>query len=251
MESTHYVRTTVHQGIATIEFFHPKGNSLPSSMLRDLAAQIRQAGTDGETRVIVLRSGGTGAFCGGASFDEMKALRTEEEGLAYFSGFAHVINAMRTSPKLIVARVHGRVVGGGVGLVAAVDYALASEQADIRLSELSIGFGPYVIAPALERRMGLSAYSHLTIDSTVGRQAAWAHKKGLYAELHPDTEALDEAVRRLSEFLAHANPEAMAELKRIFWNGTEHWDTLLTERAAISARVALNGFLKYSAPRTR
>jgi len=239
-----YVRTELHNGIATIEFFHPQSNALPAKILEQLAQAIHSAGNEAEVKVLLLRSGGEHAFCAGASFDELSAIETAEEGLHFFSGFAHVINAMRTCPKIIVGRVHGKCVGGGVGIVAALDYAIATEAAEVKLSELAIGIGPFVVGPAVERKIGLSAFSQLAIDATMWRNGDWARRKGLFAELHPTTEGMDESIARLTYTLAHSSPEAMAELKKINWKGTEDWDKLLLERAAISGRLVVKEFSK-------
>jgi len=239
-----YVRSELHQGVKTIEFFHPQSNSLPGALLRELASAITHAGEDPDVKLIVLRSAGEGAFCAGASFDELTAIKSEAEGLQFFSGFALVINAMRNCPKLIIGRIQGKCVGGGVGLAASVDYAIATEASAIKLSELAVGIGPFVVGPAVERKIGVSAFSQLAIDATMWRNAEWARRKGLFAEVHPDAAALDEAVRRLSGILSASSPQAMAEMKKIFWKGTEHWETLLFERAAISGRLVLSEFTK-------
>lgn len=239
-----YVTTAFHNGITTVEFFHPQSNSLPGKILEQLAQAIHGAGNDELTKVIILRSAGEKAFCAGASFDELIAIQTKEEGLTFFSGFAHVINAIRTCPKLVIARIQGKCVGGGVGLAAAADYAIATEGAEIKLSELAVGIGPFVVGPAVERKIGTSAFSQLAIDATIWRTADWARRKGLFAELHPDVEAMDESIRRLADVLMHSSPEAMAEMKKVFWKGTENWDTLLLERAAISGRLVLSDFTK-------
>jgi len=239
-----YVHTETHQHITTIEFFHPKSNSLPSRVLEELAREIYFAGTDNDTRVIVLRSGGEKAFCGGASFDELISIRNEAEGLRFFSGFANVINAIRKCPRFVIARIHGKCVGGGVGLAAAADYAIAVEGADVKLSELAVGIGPFVVGPAVERKIGTSAFSTLAIDATGWRTSEWAKRKGLFSELHTNIDNMYEAVHRLANQLAHSSPEAMAELKKVCWKGTEHWDELLKERAAISGRLVLSDFTR-------
>ena len=239
-----YVKTEFHQGITSIEFFHPLSNSLPGGLLEELTHAIHGAGNDEHTKVIILRSAGDNVFCAGASFDELKAIKDKEQGLHFFSGFAHVINAMRTCPKFIIGRIHGKCVGGGVGLVAAVDYAIALESVEIKLSELAIGLGPFVIGPAVERKIGLSAFMQLAIDASMWRNADWARRKGLFSELHADKEGMDESIHRLADSLMHSSPEAMAQLKGIFWKGTEHWDKLLHERAAISGRLVLSEFTR-------
>lgn len=239
-----YVKSETHKGITTIEFFHPQSNSLPHRLLEDLAREIHAMGMDEDTRVIVLRSAGEKAFCAGASFDELAAISDEKKGFEFFSGFANVINAMRKCPKLIIGRIHGKCVGGGVGLAAAVDYAIAIEAADIKLSELAVGIGPFVVGPAVERKMGTSAFSQLAIDASMWRNGDWARRKGLYAELHPTIEGMDESIERLANQLTHSSPEAMAELKKVFWKGTEHWDDLLCQRAEISGRLVLSQFTR-------
>ncbi len=239
-----YVKTEFHQGITTVEFFHPLSNSLPGRLLEELANAIHGAGNDEHTKVIILRSGGEKVFCSGASFDELKAIKDKEQGLHFFSGFAHVINAMRTCPKFIIGRIQGKCVGGGVGIAAAVDYAIALESVEIRLSELAVGIGPFVVGPAIERKIGLSGFTQLAIDATMWRNADWARRKGLFAELHASVEGMDESIHRLADALMHSSPEAMAQMKNIFWKGTEHWDKLLIERAAISGKLVLSDFTK-------
>lgn len=239
-----HVKAETHKGITIIEFYHPQSNSLPGKILEDLAHEIHFAGTHAETKVIILRSPGEKAFCAGASFNELAAIKSEAEGLKFFSGFAHVINAMRKCPKFIIARVHGKCVGGGVGIAAAADYAIAVEGADVKLSELAVGIGPFVVGPAVERKIGAGAFSALATDAASWRNSDWAKRKGLYAELHINTENMDEAVHRLADTLAHSSPEAMAEMKKMFWRGTEHWDDLLKERAAISGRLVISSFTK-------
>ncbi|HEX6915142.1 MAG TPA: enoyl-CoA hydratase/isomerase family protein [Chitinophagaceae bacterium] len=235
-----YVKVEKEHGIVTIEFFHPQSNSLPGDLLERLAQTIHSESHDSGTRVIVLRSGGEKVFCSGASFDELASIKTEAEGRRFFSGFANVINAMRKAPQFIIARIQGKCVGGGVGLAAAADYAIAVSGADVKLSELAVGIGPFVVGPAVERKVGLAAFSHLTIDAAVWRSADWAKRKGLFAEVHDDADAMDDSIDRLATTLSHYHPAAMTELKTIFWKGTENWDELLRERAAISGRLILS-----------
>ncbi|GAA4088771.1 enoyl-CoA hydratase/isomerase family protein [Mucilaginibacter panaciglaebae] len=229
-------------GVALISFFHPAQNSLPSALLEVLARKIEQAGNNGQTRVIVLKSGGDRTFCAGASFDELLQIKDKEAGARFFSGFANVINAMRKSPKIVVARVQGKSVGGGVGLAAAADYCLATEAAAIKLSELAIGIGPFVIEPAVVRKIGLPAFSQLTLRATDFQPAQWAKEKGLYNEVYADINELDAALGALGEKLASYNPAALAELKKILWEGAIDWDELLKRRAAVSGELVLSDF---------
>lgn len=239
-----YVKTEHEHGIATIEFFTPKGNALPHILLETLAHNIHSEGINNETKVIVLRSAGDKTFCAGASFDELMAITTEADGLKFFSGFADVINAMRKCGKFIIARVQGKCVGGGVGLAAAADYAIAVEGADVKLSELAVGIGPFVVGPAIERKIGISAFSQLAVDASKWRNADWARRKGLYAELHATVEGMDDSINNITTTLSHSSAEAMLEMKKIFWKDADNWDTLLYERAAISGKLVTGSFTK-------
>jgi methylglutaconyl-CoA hydratase len=239
-----YVSHDIEHGIATIEFFHPSSNALPAAILTDLAKTINDIGMDNRVHVMVLRSAGDGAFCAGASFDELMAISNEAEGKKFFSGFAHVINAMRKCHKLIIGRVQGKAVGGGVGLIAATDYAIATEESSIKLSELAVGIGPFVVGPAVERKVGVSGLSQLAIDATGWRSAEWAKRHGLYSEIHKNINDVDDSVNSLAARLAHSSPQAMAQLKKVLWHGTENWDLLLSERAAISGQLVLSDFTR-------
>ncbi|MFN0031357.1 MAG: enoyl-CoA hydratase/isomerase family protein [Flavobacteriales bacterium] len=238
------VTTTIENGIATISFFHPQSNSLPGALLREIGNTIAAMGVDESVKVIVLRSEGDKAFCAGASFDELVAIQDLDGGKKFFSGFAHVINALRSCGKLVIGRVHGKAVGGGVGVAGSVDFCFATNNASVKLSELAVGIGPFVVGPAVQRKMGLSAMSELAINATEWRTAAWAHAKGLYNEVFDTTEEMDKAIAALAERLANSNPEAMRELKTIFWQGTENWDELLVQRAGISGRLVLSDFTR-------
>ena len=239
-----YVKTETHKGVSAVEFFHPKSNSLPGEILEELAKQIHVAGTHYETKVIVLKSAGVRSFCAGASFDELALIKNEAEGLKFFSGFANVINAMRKCPKFIIGRIQGKCVGGGVGLAAAVDYAIALNTAEIKLSELTMGLGPFVIGPVVERKIGNAAFSALAIDAAIWRNSEWAKRKNMFAEVHETTENMDESIFRLANHLAQSSLQAMAQMKKMLWKGTENWDELLKQNAAISGKLALSEFTK-------
>ena len=236
------VEYTINHHIATIEFGHPLSNSLPGKILGKLAETISELGNNDEVRVIVLKSLGEKAFCAGASFDELISIKDFETGKQFFSGFAKVINACRTCPKFIIGRVQGKSVGGGVGVASAVDYCLATKHAEVKLSELAVGIGPFVVGPAVERKIGLSAMSELAINATEWRSAKWAKHKGLYSEIFDSIEELDTEVEKLANKLAQSNPEAMSMLKKVFWEGTDHWDQLLSERAGMSGKLVLSEF---------
>jgi methylglutaconyl-CoA hydratase len=229
-------------GVATISFYHPAQNSLPSHLLSELATAIIQAGNDTTVKVIVLKSGGERTFCAGASFDELLQIKDKAAGALFFSGFANVINACRKSSKIIIGRVQGKAVGGGVGLAAAADCCLATQFAAIKLSELAIGIGPFVISPAVTRKIGLAAFTQLTIRASDFQTAQWACDKGLYNEVYPDIASLDAAVDELTEKLASYNPDALIRLKQILWEGTENWDELLKQHAVTSGELVLSTF---------
>lgn len=239
-----YVNYQVDESIATIEFFHPDQNSLPGNILANLAETITQLGMLNEVKVIILKSGGDRTFCAGASFKELININDAETGRVFFSGFANVINAMRKCPKFIIGRIQGKTVGGGVGLAASTDYCMATKFAAVKLSELNVGIGPFVVSPAIERKMGVSAMSQIAIDANTFYDANWAMQKGLYAQVFESIEAMDEAVLNFAKHLCTYNPEAMLEMKRVFWRGTDDWDQLLADRAAISGRLVLSDFTK-------
>ena len=239
-----YVKQTIENEVGYIEFFHPAHNSLPGDILAKLAQTIKEAGQNDTIKVIVLKSGGDRTFCAGASFKELININDEATGKVFFSGFANVINAMRKCPKFIIGRVQGKTVGGGVGVASATDYCMATKFAAIKLSELNVGIGPFVVGPAVERKLGLTGMSQIAIDANSFYPAEWAMQKGLFTQVYESTEALDEAVKAFAENLCNYNPQAMREMKQMFWKGTEHWDTLLAERAAISGRLVLSDFTK-------
>lgn len=239
-----YVKKEIKNSIATIEFFHPEHNSLPSDVLANLANTITEVGNNNEVKVIILKSGGDRTFCAGASFQELISINDAATGKVFFSGFANVINAMRKCPKFIIGRIQGKTVGGGVGIAASTDYCMATKFASIKLSELNVGIGPFVVAPAIERKMGVSAMSQIAIDANTFYEANWAKQKGLFANVYESIEELDTEVQKFAEHLCTYNPEAMQEMKKVFWRGTEDWDNLLAERAAISGRLVLSDFTK-------
>ncbi|MFL5753822.1 MAG: enoyl-CoA hydratase/isomerase family protein [Bacteroidia bacterium] len=237
-----HIKTEIRDGIASVTFFHPQSNSMPGALLRELASEIEKAGSNDSVKVILLQSEGEKAFCAGASFDELIAIKDLETGKKFFSGFASVINAMRKAPKFVIARVQGKAVGGGVGIASAADYTFAVEGASVKLSELAVGIGPFVVGPAVERKIGTSAFCQLTINATEWLSAEWAKQKGLYAELFKTADEMDAAISALAAKLASSNPEAMMMLKKIMWEGTENWDTLLIERAEMSGKLVLSEF---------
>ena len=239
-----YVNLSVKNGVSTIEFFHPKSNSLPGDLLKQLTESIIKSSKRKDIRVVLLRSAGNRAFCAGASFDELITIKDIDTGKAFFSGFANVINAARKCPKFIIGRVQGKAVGGGVGLASATDYCFATEYASVKLSELAIGIGPFVVGPSIERKIGLSAFSQLTINANKWKTAKWAKEKGLFAEVYDSAEEMDAAIQILAEKLASSNPKSMQGLKKILWEGTDHWDKLLNERAEISGKRVLSDFTR-------
>ncbi|RUA06618.1 MAG: enoyl-CoA hydratase/isomerase family protein [Flavobacteriia bacterium] len=236
--------THISNKVATITFFHPAGNSFPSEMLQRLVNSIKRAGENPDVNIIVLKSEGDRTFCGGASFDELLSIQTAEEGKKFFSGFANLINTMRKCSKIIIVRVQGKAVGGGVGIIAAADYCFATENASIKLSELSIGIGPFVIAPAVERKIGTSAFSEMSLEAESWKTAYWAKEKGLFARVYDQAREMDKDLEIFTEKLAGYNPQALEEMKKLFWKGTDQWDELLIRNAEISGKLVLSEFTK-------
>ena len=237
-------REELKKGLTQITFFHPKHNSLPSDILAKLAQTITDAGNDDTVQIIILKSGGDRTFCAGASFDELISINDYPTGKQFFMGFANVINALRKCPKLVIGRVQGKAVGGGVGVAASVDYCMATKFSSAKLSELNVGIGPFVVGPAVNRKVGLSAFSQMTINADHFYPAEWAKDKGLYAEVFEDAVALDAGVMKLADYLLSTNPEAQSMLKKVFWEGTEDWDTLLESRAEKSGKLVLSEYTK-------
>ncbi|MFN0728731.1 enoyl-CoA hydratase/isomerase family protein [Polaribacter gochangensis] len=236
--------TNIVNRIATIEFGHPASNSFPSVLLDRLTKELQRISMVDEVNVIILKSEGEKAFCAGASFDELVAIDNFEDGKKFFSGFANVINAMRTCSKLIIGSVQGKAVGGGVGIIAACDYVLATEAASIKLSELTIGIGPFVIAPAVERKIGVAGLAELTLAATEWKNAYWAKEKGLFAKVFETKNELTKETEILAEKLASYNPDAITEMKKVLWEGTQNWNNLLLVRAEITGKLVLSNFTK-------
>ncbi len=232
--------TKIEDRIATVEFGHPASNSFVGELLDRLATELEKLSKTEEVSLIILQSEGDRAFCAGASFDELISISDLEEGKLFFGGFAKVINAMRKCSKPIVGRIQGKAVGGGVGLIAACDYAMASVAASVRLSELTIGIAPLVIAPAVERKIGKSGLAEMAFAPTEWKNAYWAKEKGLFSEVFEDIKTLDKELHFFCQKLACYNPQALQKMKQVLWEGTEDWDDLLERRAEMSGKLALS-----------
>lgn len=234
-----YVKTEIKEKAAYVEFFHPAHNSMPGYLLQQIKEAVDDLSHNSDIKIIVLQSGGDRSFCAGASFTELASIKNLVEGKNFFMGFANVINSIRKSNKLVIGRIQGKAVGGGVGLAAACDYVLATRFASVRLSELAVGIGPFVIGPAVERKIGTSAFAQMSLTPQIWQSADWAQVKGLYHEILKDAVALDARLEEMIKELSLSHEEALLQLKKVFWQGTEHWDILLPERAAISGELIL------------
>ena len=237
-----FVKKVITNGVATIDFFHPAHNSMPSYQLKSLQEHIMECSDDDDVKVILLKSSGDRSFCAGASFTELASIKNEDESKAFFMGFANVINAIRTNKKLVIGRIQGKAVGGGVGLASACDYTFATKHAAIRLSELAVGIGPFVIGPAVERKVGLAAFSQMSLTPDIWQTAEWAMLKGIFNEVFDDITNMDDAIEKFLKQITTSHTEALLELKKVFWQGTDHWDNLLKERAGISGKLLLKTF---------
>ena len=244
MAEAAYVKLEIKEAIGEITFFHPAHKSLPGDILEKLAATIEEAGSHPDIKVVILKSGGDRTFCAGASFNELVTIDNFDDGKKFFMGFANVINACRKCPKIIIGRVQGKAVGGGIGLAAAVDYCFATKYAAVKLSELAIGIGPFVVGPAVERKLGNSCFAKLAINATAFQTAEWAFEKGLYHEIFESAGEMDRAITELAGNLVHSSQEAQQLIKKVTWEGTGHWDALLKERAELSGRLVLSEFTK-------
>ncbi len=240
MSDTGYIRYDKEGRKATIEFYHPAHNSLPGNLLMSLQENIEKAGKDVEVGLIVLKSAGSRTFCAGASFQELSRIEDEKSGKEFFMGFARVVNALRKCPKLIIGRVQGKAVGGGVGIISACDYTVATRFASVRLSELKLGIGPFVIGPAVERKVGMTTFSEWSLTPDVWQEASFVRDKGLYNKVFDTLEQMDQYLHDFSESILEYNADAITELKKVFWHDTDHWDALLEDRASISGRLILS-----------
>jgi len=240
------INISIKNKVVTLSFYHPASNSFPSYLLKELTKTISEIGTYDEAKLIILKSEGNKSFCSGASFNELLAIKNLNQGIEFFSGFANLINAMRKCPKIIISRVQGKAVGGGVGIIAASDYCFATEKADLKLSEISIGIGPFVVAPAIERKIGIAALGELSLNATEWHNAYWAKEKGLFSKIFENAKDMDNEINLFSSKLTSYNPQALTALKKMLWKNTEDWDDLLLERAAISGKLVLSEFTKES-----
>ena len=239
-----YVKVEVKNGVGQIEFFHPKSNSLPAALLKEITEGLNTLSENNEVLVIHLKSGGEKSFCAGASFDELLEVSNEEEGKAFFSGFARVILAIKNAPKFVVAQIQGKAVGGGVGIVAACDFVVATEEASLKLSELSIGIGPFVVGPALERKIGLAHFSNMTLNPTSWKTANWGKEIGLYSEVVSSIIDLNKRLKEIITLYKTYSPEAMLEIKKMLWEEWFDLDEVMSRRAEQSGSLVLSDFTR-------
>ncbi len=243
MDKSGKVSVNIIQGIASISFTHPKSNSLSTALLKEITNILNKLAGDNNVHVIVLRSDGDKTFCAGASFDEMLEIKDLKTGKEFFMGFALLLNAMRKCHKIIIARIHGKAIGGGVGIAAAADYTLASSEASVKLGELALGVGPFVVGPAVERKIGKTNFITMSVDAE-WHDAFWAKQAGLFSKVFANNHDLDEAVSALAKKISSCSLQATSEMKKVFWEGTEDWDDLLDKRAEISSRLVLSEYTK-------
>jgi methylglutaconyl-CoA hydratase len=243
MDTNGKVTVSMVNHVASISFAHPKSNSLTVKMLKELTNTINAAAENQDVKVIVIRSEGEKTFSAGASFDELLQIKGFNSGKEYFMTFVRLFSAMRNCQKFIIARVQGKAVGGGVGIAAAADYTIALSEASVRLSELALGLGPFVVGPPIERKIGKTAFVTMSIDAE-WHDAFWAKQNGLFTKVFATINDLDEAVAALAKKIAACNPEAISEMKKVFWEDTENWDRLLEQRAEISGKLVLSDATK-------
>lgn len=237
------IAVTIYNKIATITFSSAAGNSFSSKMLQELTEILYSLSTNIDVTIIILQSNGK-TFCAGASFDELLEIDDFDSGKKFFSGFANVINAMRKCFKIVIGKIQGKAVGGGVGLAAACDFVFAHTEAAIKLSEIAIGIGPFVIEPVVSKKIGKTAMTELTLQPTLWKDALWAYNKGLFSKVLNNQEELDKETELFAQELASYNPDSLSQIKKVIWENTEDWDELLYERAAISGKLVLSEFTK-------
>lgn len=238
-----FVTQELKNNIAEITFGTPKSNALPGEILEKLAQTIIESGKDENVKAILLKSEGEKAFCAGASFDELLEIEELEKSKIFFGGFAKVLNAMRNCGKLVVVRVQGKTTGGGVGIACAADYCFATKDAAMALTELNLGIGPFVIGPYVERKIGKSAYGAMSIDADF-RSADWCEKHDVYHSVSENIQEMDEKIAAFMNKLSERSAEALALIKKVSWEGSEHFDQLMPERILMSASLILEDSAK-------
>jgi methylglutaconyl-CoA hydratase len=238
-----FVISEIKNSISIITFGTPKSNSLPGEILEKLAQTILDEGSKNEVKAILLKSDGDKSFCAGASFDELLEIEELEKSKIFFGGFAKVLNAMRNCGKLVIVRVQGKTTGGGVGIACAADYCFATEEAAMALTELNLGIGPFVIGPFVERKVGKSAYSAMSIDADF-RSADWCEKHDVYHSVSENIEIMDVEINAFMEKLSTRSSDALALIKKVSWEGTEHFEQLMPERILMSASLILEDSAK-------
>lgn len=238
-----FVNQELKNNISEITFGHPKSNSLPGEILELLAQTILNEGAKEEVKAILLKSDGERAFCAGASFDELLSIDELENSKKFFGGFAKVLNAMRSCGKLVIVRVQGKTTGGGVGIACAADYCFATKDSAMALTELNLGIGPFVIGPFVERKMGKSAYSAMSIDADF-RSADWCEQHDVYHSVSENISEMDVEINKFLEKLATRSSDALSLIKKVSWEGTEHFEQLMPERILMSASLILEDSAK-------
>ncbi len=238
-----FVNQEIKNNISEITFGTQKSNSLPGEILELLAETILESGKDQSVKAILLKSEGEKAFCAGASFDELLEIEELEKSKIFFGGFAKVLNAMRSCGKLVIVRVQGKTTGGGVGIACAADYCFATKDSAMALTELNLGIGPFVIGPFVERKVGKSAYSAMSIDADF-RSADWCEKHDVYHSVSENISEMDEEIKAFMEKLSTRSSEALALIKKVSWEGTEHFAQLMPERILMSASLILEDSAK-------
>ena len=240
---TDFVNAQVLNQISHIEFGTSKSNSLPGEILELLAQTILSEAAKVDVKAIVLKSSGEKAFCAGASFDELLQIDELEISKKFFGGFAKVLNAMRTCGKLVIVRVQGKTTGGGVGIACGADYCFATKDSSLALTELNLGIGPFVIGPYVERKIGKSEFTAMAIDADF-RSAQWAERNHIYHVVSDSIEEMDEKLTVFLDTLASRSADALALLKKVSWEGSEHFEKLMPERIQMSASLILEDSAK-------
>lgn len=238
-----FVTSEIKSNIAEITFGTPKSNSLPSEILEKLAQTILDEAAKENVSLILLKSEGEKAFCAGASFDELLDINDLETSKHFFGGFAKVLNAMRTCRKIVVVRVQGKTTGGGVGIACAADYCFATKDAGLALPELNLGIGPFVIGPFVERKIGKSQFTAMSLD-TEFRNANWAKDNHIYHQVFDSITEMDFEIQKFLEKLSAKSTDALALIKKVSWEGTEHFAELMPERILMSASLLLEDSTK-------
>lgn len=248
-----------HNVVAQITLNRPEvRNAFDDTLIQSLTKAFTRLGKDANVRVIILRAEGS-AFCAGADLNWMQRSVdfSFSENVQDAHHLAAMLKAIYDCPKPVIARVHGAAFGGGVGLVAACDIALATESAKFCLSETRLGLIPAVISPFVVPKIGQTAARRYFLTAEVFSATQAAHLN-LVTEVASDEAALDALLAKIVGAILANGPEALSQSKVLLEQITHFaWDRavdittkmIAERRASAEGQEGMRAFLEKRSPR--